>query len=142
MTLIGQRAGAVQGIVRPVLAVEAGAGVELWRLAGAHRAGQGHGLAHPRRRFIEVGAVLQGAGDPGIQLRVVVLPPPVVLRPAGIVARRGEGAAGIKCAGVEAWLQPGIAAAVQAAGQGEQAGEQGAEATEIRAQDGRSRTTR
>ncbi|MNC39089.1 hypothetical protein D3C75_877270 [compost metagenome] len=134
-----QRAGAVQVVVRPVLAIEARAGAQLRRLGGAGYAGQGHGLADARLGFVQARAVLEGAGDPGIQLWVVVLLPPALPRPAGLVPRLAQGGVAGQGVGIQTGLLGGNAAGAEAAGQGDGDDNEETDQSQARFETGRHR---
>ncbi|MNE88158.1 hypothetical protein D3C80_1854340 [compost metagenome] len=83
--------------------------------------------------------MLEGAGDPGIQLRVVVLPPPAFPRPAGLALCLAQGGVGAQGVGVQAVLLGSDAARADAAGQDDGDGNEDTDESQARFETGRHR---
>ncbi|MNR13749.1 hypothetical protein D3C85_1301750 [compost metagenome] len=74
---VGQLAGAIELVGRPVVTLEGGFAIDLQRLGRFSHAGHGPGLTHPGGGHGQGRAALQSEIDPAIQLRVAIGLPPL-----------------------------------------------------------------
>ncbi|MNN03703.1 hypothetical protein D3C81_1164030 [compost metagenome] len=80
----GQRAGAIELVFRPVVALERRLAIDLQFFRRLDHPGHGLGFAHTGGGHGHARAVLHGQGDPAIELRVAVGPPPLLVGPMGV----------------------------------------------------------
>lgn len=118
----GQRAGAIELVFGPVVALEAGLAVDLQFFVGLDHPGHGPGFTHAGSGHGHGRAALERQGDPARQLRVAIGLPPLLVGPVGILRGCSDGRVGGQGIGLQRLALRGDAPGSDTAAQGQAKG--------------------